>query len=324
MPKNVILTDEIKVLIATEYTALRSTGMMAKDVEDCLCIKLGLSPRTIRNYKDYKQLLPINYEAIKGEYIASVDFELPQPKILLLDIETAPNLSYVWGHYEQNVIAHHTEWYMLSWSVRWLRGEPVTRCLADYPDYQAGSNDDKALVNELWPYINEADIIVWQNGDKFDQKKINTRFIKHDIRPPRPFRTVDTLKIARRHFAFNSNKLNDLGEYLGVGHKLEHKGFELWKGCLLGDMEAWATMKAYNEQDVELLQNVYLKLLPWIFNHSNTATLSNLVDACRNCGATQIVQEGFILTATGKRPQYKCEYCGTWMQGKHQSIQTLR
>ena len=34
-------------------------------------------------------------------------------KILYYDIETAPNLSYVWGQYEQNVIAHVSEWHML-------------------------------------------------------------------------------------------------------------------------------------------------------------------------------------------------------------------
>jgi len=315
MPKNVPLTDETKALIATDYAELKAQGMPSGHAEDIICAKYGVRPRTVRQHKNYFGPL---------ESLTSGDFELPNPKILLLDIETSPNLSYVWGHYEQNVIAHELEWYMLSWSVRWLHDEPVTRCLADYKDYVAGSDDDKSLVQELWGFLDDANVVVWQNGDKFDYRKINTRFLRHGIRPPRPYRTVDTLKIARKHFAMNSNKLDDLGKYLGVGHKLEHKGFELWKGCILGDPDSWETMKAYNEQDVELLQRVYLKLLPWVFNHPNVSTLKGLIDACRNCGASDVVHEGFILTATGKRPQYRCTYCDTWMQGRHLPVSTIR
>jgi DNA polymerase elongation subunit (family B) len=311
MGRTVTLTDDHKALIATQYAELRSKGMKAQDVEDCIAVKWGVTTRTIRKYRSI-------------EMLAASDFEMPEPKILLLDIETAPNLSYVWGHYEQNVIQHQTEWYMLSWSIRWLHDKPITKALCDYDDYQAGSDNDKSLVQELWKYLDDADVLVWQNGDKFDHKKINTRFIKHGIRPPRPYRTVDTLKIARKHFAMNSNKLDDLGKYLGVGHKLQHKGFELWKGCLIGDAESWATMKAYNEQDVELLQNVYLKLLPWIYSHPNVSTMKGLKDGCRNCGSTDITADGFILTATGKRPQYRCEHCDTWMQGTHQPQSTIR
>ena len=300
-----------KARIASRYAELRATGLGAEKAQEILSGEVGRTPRTIRKVVNVPQL-------------TSKDFELPQPKILCLDIETAPNLSYVWGHYEQNVIQHQTEWYMLSWSVRWLNDKPVTRALCDYPDYEIGSDNDKSLVNELWGYLDEADCVVWQNGDKFDKKKINTRFIKHGIRPPRPYRTIDTLKVARNNFAFNSNKLDDLGKYLGVGHKLQHKGFELWKGCLMGDAESWATMKAYNEQDVELLQNVYFKLLPWIWGHANVSTMMGLKDGCRNCGSTDLTHDGHILTATGKRPQYRCNHCDTWMQGTHQSQSTIR
>lgn len=337
MAKNVPLSDEQKTLIAEEYAELEAQNVQALAIQEILAVKLGLSPRTVRAYRNYgktpvdvpQKLTKAEFEQQHGsikplEAVTSSDFELPEPRILLIDIETAPNLSYVWGHYEQNVIQHDTEWYILSWSVRWLHDDPVTKCLADYPHYVAGADDDSALMQELWKYLDEADVVVWQNGDKFDYRKINTRFLKHAIRPPRPYRTVDTLKIARKHFAFNSNKLDDLGKYLGVGHKLEHKGFELWKGCLIGDAESWAMMKAYNEMDVTLLQSVYLKLLPWIFSHPNTSTMKNLVDCCRNCGSSTILQEGFILTATGKRPQYRCEHCDTWMQGRHIPQSTIR
>jgi len=324
MPKNVPLTDETKALIATEYAELKVQGMSSKDAEDVLCVKLGLGARTIRNYRNYGSY------SNSPESLTSSDFELPEPKILLVDVETSYNIGFCWNKYEQNIIEYDAlapnggEWYLLSWSVRWLNDTPVTKCLADYDGYDPKTGDDKELVLELHRWLQDADIVVWQNGDKFDYRKINTRFLEHRIPPPRPYRTVDTLKIARKHFGFNSNKLDDIGRRLGVGRKLEHQGFPLWRLCVAGDMDAWEIMKRYNENDVALLQDVYLELLPWIFNHPPVSTLKGLIDACRNCGATDIKQEGFILTATGRRPQYQCAYCDTWMTGKHQAINSLR
>lgn len=253
------------------------------------------------------------------ENLASADFEVKtrQPKILFFDIETAPNLGYIWGKFEQNVIEYTHEWYMLSWSAKWSGGKHITKGLVDYESYTPNTENDLDLVTDLHKLLAEADIVIAHNGNKFDIKRANTRFIEHDLKPPEPFKVVDTLTIARRHFGFNSNKLDDLGRRLGVGRKLKHAGFDLWKGCMQGDAKAWRTMKRYNRQDVLLLEQVYLKLRPWINNHPNISILSDIENGCRNCGSRHLVKQGVKITATGKRQQYQCQDCGAWMSGKH-------
>jgi DNA polymerase elongation subunit (family B) len=257
---------------------------------------------------------------------ASSDYEIKtrKPKILFFDIETAPNLGWCWGKFEQNIIEYEQEWYMLSWSAKWQNGKHVTKCLADYDGYEPRTESDKALVTELWELFNQADVIVGHNGDKFDIKRSQTRFIEHGLLPPEPYKTVDTLKVARRHFAFNSNKLDDLGRRLGVGRKLKHSGFDLWKGAMFGDEQSWNVMKKYNRQDVLLLERVYDKLLPWITNHPNVTVLQNDDFGCRNCGSRDLQKRGYSITATGQRQRYQCQDCGTWMQGKHLPMLEVR
>lgn len=262
----------------------------------------------------------------KFENLMPEEFEVKtrKPKILFWDIENAPNRSFTWGKWKQNVIAFDSEWYLLSFSVKWLGGKQITKCLADYEGYKPNSEDDKALTEELWTYLDAADILVAHNGDKFDTKKVFTKFIEHGLMPPKPAKSIDTLKVARRRFAFNSNKLDDLGRRLGVGRKLQHNGFELWLGCMNGDPKAWSVMKKYNSQDVRLLQSVYEKLLPYIDNHPNVTVMAEKEYGCRNCGSKNIHSRGRQFTSTGFRNRYQCNDCKTWMSGKHKPLVEIR
>jgi DNA polymerase elongation subunit (family B) len=239
-------------------------------------------------------------------------------KIALLDIETAPNLGWVWGKWEQNVIDFKEYWYMLSFSTKWL-GEKETKTykLPDFRGYASHKEDDSKLVTKLWGVLDEADIIIAHNGDKFDIKKSNARFISHGLQPPSPYKTIDTLKIARRNFAFTSNKLDDLGHYLGVGRKLPHTGARLWLDCMRGVPEAWTKMAKYNAQDVNLLERVYLKLRPWTSTHPDLSSYSKK-NECPTCGGTNLQHRGHNVTKTGRRDRFQCMDCGSWSSGlKH-------
>jgi len=218
------------------------------------------------------------------------------------------NKAFVWGKYEQDVIAYIQEGYMLSWTFKWLDGRTITRGLCDYKGYKPGSSDDYALVKELHDLFSEADILIAHNGDRFDIRKANARFIYHGLTPPDPYKTVDTLKIARRHFAFNSNKLDDLGQFLGCGRKVKHPGFDLWLGCESGDQKSWDLMLKYNKQDVVLLESVYKKLLPWIQNHPSFK--DGILD-CPNCNKQDFQKAGQNHFQGVKSQRYKCNNCGT-------------
>ena len=239
-------------------------------------------------------------------------------KILLFDIEVAPNLAAVWGLYEQNAVWVANEWYMLSFSAKWLdKKSIIAYALPDFKKrYLKDPESDALLMQELWNLLDEADIVIGHNGDRFDIKKANARFISHGMKPPSPYKTIDTLKVARRHFKFNSNKLNDLGKYLGVGQKVETGGYRLWKGCMDGDLTSWKKMVKYNKQDVKLLEDVYLELRPWMTNHPNLNILQKTTHDCPICGEDTLQKRGFNITRTSRYQRYQCKSCGGWSQSR--------
>lgn len=234
-------------------------------------------------------------------------------KVLYFDIETAPNLSYVWGHYEQNVIQHEREWYMLCISYRWEGEKKVhVTALPDFPDtYKKDPENDYHVVKKLWELLDEADVAIAHNGDKFDIRKANARFVAHGLGPTSPLKTVDTLKVARKYFMFNSNHLNDLGRHLGIGVKEETGGFKTWAGCMRGDKKSWDIMKKYAKKDIDLLRDVYLKLRAWMTNHPNLNVYSDH-DGCPTCGSVNMQRRGYRYTQVSAYQQWVCNDCGSW------------
>lgn len=238
-------------------------------------------------------------------------------KILLFDEENSPNLSWTWGAYEQNTLGMVQEWYMLSFAYKWLGDRTIKAySLPDFKGYKKDKTNDKELVTELWKLLDEAEIVVGHNSDRFDIRKANARFLEHGLAPPSPYKTVDTLKLARKHFMFNTNKLNDICERLGVGSKLKTGGFGLWLGCMSGDKKSWKQMVKYNKQDVELLEGVYNKLKPWSNNHPNVALLDNKTNSCPICGSDKIQRRGYSITKTNKFQRIQCQSCSGWSRAR--------
>jgi hypothetical protein len=241
-----------------------------------------------------------------------------KPRILIYDIENTPTVVTTWGLYEQNAIETLEEWYIMSYAYKWY-GESTTHVVAlpDFKGYDKDKKNDKALCESLHKLFEEADVVIAHNGDKHDQKKSNARFIYHGILPPSPYKSIDTLKVAKKYFKFNSNSLNNLGIFFGVGKKIVHEGMPLWRSCMEGDLKAWSRMKRYNKQDVVLLEQVYMKLLPWMESHPNYNLLTGTVSSCPKCGNNRLQKRGFSYTRVGKYQQYQCiDGCGGWSKGE--------
>lgn len=235
-----------------------------------------------------------------------------KPKVLIYDIETTPNLAYVWGKYEQNVIAYKNEWQILCFAYKW-QGEKEIKCCR-----QRGK-DDWSVAKKLWKLFDEADAVVAHNGDAFDQKKVRARFVYHKFDPPSPFVEIDTKKIAKRYFKFNSNKLDDLGQHLGLGRKVSHEGFSLWLGCMQNNSSSWKKMMAYNIQDVKLLEKIYLRFRPWMNNHPNLSLLGDRRD-CPNCNSKAVHRRGKTVTHRAVKWRWQCQDCGAWFYGPSKKI----
>lgn len=235
-------------------------------------------------------------------------------KILIFDIETAPKRAFVWGIWEQDIPLNMliSDTYMLCWSAKWLGEKKIMFDRIKDPK----SEDDSKIAKSLHALMEEADIVVAHNGNRFDIPVANTIFIRNGLTPPNPTKSIDTKTIAKRNFMFTSNKLDFLGEYLGLGRKEQTGGFELWDSCLKNDPKAWKRMEKYNKQDVILLEKVYLKLRPWMKNHPNVNLDSeSLKPACPTCGSKSLRNKGYAYTTTSMFQRFKCNDCGYNMKG---------
>lgn len=234
-------------------------------------------------------------------------------KILIFDIETTPLEAYVWQTQvwkarigDENVISR---WFMLTWSAKWL-GENKIMSMR-LTGEEALAEDDKRITAGIWGLLDEADIVIAHNGDKFDIPNLNTRFIINGLSPTRPYRTIDTLKVAQRQFGFTHNSLNALGRLFNLGEKME-TGYNLWRRCKNGDDKALEIMEEYNCGDVELLESLYIKLRPWIKGHPNVGVYMESEDkVCAACGSEDIVPDGYYTTNAGKFRAYRCNSCGS-------------
>lgn len=238
-------------------------------------------------------------------------------RTLIYDIETSPSLGYVWGKWQQDVIQFKEEWYILCFAYKWL-DEKKTHIVAlpDFKLYKKDPTNDREVVQKLHDLFSEADVVIAHNGNSFDQKKSQARMLYHGMNPPQPYQQLDTKLIARRHFNFTSNKLDDLGEVLKVGKKLQTGGFSTWLGCMAGDKKAWDKMKKYNKQDVVLLEKVYLKMRPWTANHPAVNVIDNLPEACPKCGKGPLQARGYATTKTNRYRRSQCQSCGGWSQSR--------
>lgn len=229
---------------------------------------------------------------------------MSKPRILFYDLETSPNLAYIWGFYEQNAIKVMKDKIILSLAWK-FQGDKEVKQLS----YDAKNYSDLNIAKKLHQLFSEADIVVAHNGDKFDRRMANGRMLLNKIAPPTHYRTVDTLKVARRQFSLNSNGLNNLAQVLGVGRKAETGGFDTWLGCMKGDKTAMTKMATYNKRDVSILERVYGELLPWIENHPHVGTIMGNKSACPNCGSTHTISNGKRFTNACIYQQRECKSC---------------
>lgn len=231
-------------------------------------------------------------------------------KILLLDIETAPNTAYVWGMWKQNIAPGQVveSSYVLCWAAKWLGHDKV------WFSSERKCKDPKAMLARIHMMMDQADAIVHYNGKKFDIPILNREFLLHGIKPPSPYKQIDLLKVCKERFRFESNRLDSITKRLKLGGKAAHEGFELWVKCMAGDAGAWKRMEAYNKQDVVLLEKLYVQLRPWIDKHPLHGAFGDIA-ACPGCGSENFQQRGFAVTQVQKYRRYQCQDCGSWFRG---------
>lgn len=279
-----------------EAIELAKTGKSWRKVADLL----GVSKSTVSDY-------------LRKEFKSEEVIVKKGPRVLIYDIETAPLLGYCWSLWDNNIGLNqiHSDWHVLSWAAKWMGEEDVY-----YEDQRNVKNveDDKELLQGIWKLLDECDFVITQNGKKFDQKKLNARFIIHGMKPPSTYRHIDVLQIAKAQFGFTSNKLEYMTKtlckkYKKSGHA-KFSGFELWSECLRGNIEAWSEMENYNILDILSLEELYSIISPWDGKLPNFAVYDD--EPSNN---DEWVKEGFVYSNLGKYDRYRNTLTGQQRRG---------
>lgn len=256
----------------------------------------------------------------KREMVELVPRLAREPRIMFLDIETSYMTAKVWRQGEQRISPDDIidEWFVMSFCAE-VDG------VVHYLDqrYSKPVKDDSMLIMAIHHLMRNSDIIYTWNGDKFDLKKLNARFVFYGLDPLSHFTSVDGLKIARKKFAFTSNRLDDVAKLFGIEGKAKSKKFPgrtLWDHCMNGDIEAFEEMEIYNRQDVQILKEVMEKLAPWspgfnrgVFTHEDTCV----------CGSKEFEQDGFKTTKGGKFLRFVCLSCKAEMYSRQNMMKGM-
>ena len=230
-------------------------------------------------------------------------------KRLYFDIETSPNIGFFWtAGFKLNISTESIikERAIICICYKWEE-DKVTHSL----NWDSKQNDKK-MLQEFIKVANEADELVGHNGDKFDLAWVRTRCLFHRLEMFPTYTTIDTLKVARSKFKFNSNKLNYIAQYLGIGEKI-HTEYNLWKDIVLNkDKVAMDKMIKYCKMDVILLEKVHKELSLHIPAKTHYGVIfGGDRGSCPECGSDDIVRNNKRVTARGLvTVQMRCKTCG--------------
>jgi DNA polymerase elongation subunit (family B) len=229
-------------------------------------------------------------------------------KRLFFDIETSPNVGYFWrAGYKQNISYENIiqERKIICISYKWEGSEKVHTLTWDK------NQCDKEMLEKFVDIANIADELVGHNGDRFDIKWIRTRCVFHRVPMFPKYRTLDTLKKSRGAFYFNSNRLDYIAQYLGVGAKVKHDGFSMWVDVMNGDKKALDDMVRYCEGDVVVLEDVYHTIKHYVLNNTHAGVITgNFKHSCPQCGNEDAVLLKNNVTAKGTiKRLMECDSC---------------
>lgn len=234
---------------------------------------------------------------------------MKKPKILLLDIETAPGTAYVWNLWDDRVPLDRliTPGRMLSWGAKWYGRRGYM-----YSDERDGR---KEMLSRIQKLMFEADAVVTYNGDKFDLPRLKGEMILAGLGPTPKIVSIDLYKIVRK-LGLMSNRMDYFTTIAEIGRKVKHAGFGLWKGVMAGDEKSWRTMKRYNLGDIRLLEGAYTLLRPHIPTHPRLyALLDPDRPVCGVCGSNHIQFRGkghSTPTRASPKRRFVCKVCGKW------------
>ena len=184
----------------------------------------------------------------------------------------------------------------------------------------------QAMLVAAWEVYDKADIVVGHNVARFDSKHLQTGWLELGLPMPSPFKTVDTLTVARQRFAMESNTLDAICKRLNIPHKTDKYEVQVAKDAIAGDVKAQRKLRLYNCGDIVASEALYDRFRGRIPNHPHVLT-GNALDVlhCNQCNGRDLSRNGVKLANQILYLLYRCNGCGGNVQGlRHSRAATTR
>lgn len=235
---------------------------------------------------------------------------ITKPRILMLDIETAPATVYTWSLHDVNIgleqlIAPSR---VICWAAKWLGRSEIYQV-----DERMGTG---YMLGKIHTMLSDSDAVITYNGDRFDLPKLNGEFIQHRLPSLPPLTSIDLYKTVRQMGTI-SGKLAFIAPYLNIGKKMDAGGFKLWREVLQGNQKSWTKMLRYNAHDTRLLDGLYCRLRPYIRNHPymSGGWPTDGKRECPTCQSHKGQHRGSRRTKSFLIQRIQCLGCGGWYDG---------
>lgn len=250
-----------------------------------------------------------------GYYWSSIplpNINYSDAKILLFDIETSPTKAWIWNFWNTNIYQEQvlSDWLILTWAAKWLNHKSIMSSKITPRELQ--EENDRRLTEELWYLFDEADIIIAHYGKKFDIPRFKAKCVLYELPPLNSHIPIDTKEAVNKIGYFPSKKLDDLSKYLSLQDRKIETKFELWSKSMEGDEESLSNMETYNIRDVKILEDLYLRIRPYMTNHPNLGLFSKHTNVCPICGYNDLTKEDIPTYKTNAKEyyMYRCNACG--------------
>ena len=175
----------------------------------------------------------------------------------------------------------------------------------------------EGFMRKTWEWYDRAHYVVGHNLQNFDSKHLKAGWAEYGWASPSPWQTVDTLKVARAEFAFESNTLDALCKRLGVQAKTDKYDPKIAQAAVDGDVKAQKKIRAYNCGDIKATESAYDRLRPWIKNHPHIGQFTGKEWSCPNCGFDGIANNptGDAYTMVQRYRAFTCPKCNAHIRG---------
>jgi uncharacterized protein YprB with RNaseH-like and TPR domain len=167
---------------------------------------------------------------------------------------------------------------------------------------------ERELVKAVAEEYAKADVLVGHYSTGFDRPFLAAKMLEYGLPPLPNIPHIDTYYLSKK-LAISRKSLQNVAYYSGIKQTKSAVEGRLWKAAQAGNIKALKAIEHHNVVDVQVLNEVYLKLRPLMLTHPRV----NGFGPCRACGQDRLQSRGAAISSLkGHQRRYQCAGCGAW------------